>query len=1065
MKLPTAASARRHGRQVVVYAFLGWLAATPVLGQPADDLQLVCLNSDGAARALPPLAVATPEAGAWQEISASAGPDADIRSCWVWNEVCPPVKRLFGSDIVHACDDAAAASAAVSRAALVVRLSGLDDDPGEPLPSTVTAAPSAMWREVPRSLLPAWSGEARTVRLPRAPGPWRVQACTARRCSRWTEVPDRTGGVSVRLVEARAVRHEITAGGAPVENARFHLLRPGRGGLSQTEILGFERADAEGRVDLDLPAGQSPAILVSSDGLASAAFSTLRDVPDRVELEPGFFVSGRVVNGDGEPIAARLLGRSFVRDGFGLTQLQTGRTGIGGRFRLHGFSAGDATLRAVSEGESGLEAASRLELENSLDLGDIVLGEVEVVWVRIIDALRRSPVAGALVRAADGRQTRTGSGGLSAVEVRYGRELQVTARGYGFAHPRLPVGVGRAPDQPFVIELEPALTVTGTYVAADGLTSAANGRFTARARGAGGLLLSGTVDADGTFSVDLPGGGVWELEFAADNTGPARVEATGAAGEAIDLGIVRGSQSAVVSGYVVGEGYEPLEGASVTSTLVSEFGPLLAPLLGGSPTASSGSEGYFELHGLGAGPAALRVAAEGYAPRRLEVHLEHAVPLDLGTVELARGRQITVRSDTEGGLVELAVGDAAPPEKMTTPLDDREAVFRAVPNGPLAIVVLNGGGQPVCTRRVVEPEGDLAVRCNDRSVRVTGRVTMDGEAVDGTLLWQRRSAKAEVPGGFFRSRSSGLERVEAAVNGLQDLQSPLDGDGTYRLASVLPGEWEVLWMPASGGYQEPHVVDVPAGARGEVVRNIAYDGVSVEGTVFDQEGRPASRVTVEAFPGQPPVMSDSRGSFRMLGMRPGRYQVRARQRHLRSDLVEVELDRPGDRASVQLHLADEPVSDRLRVDLPGAEGGFCLVETDNAAGGQLVQIRGGRAEAPLEPPLGRQVRAACSADGRWIFGEWQGLREALERGVTFDPGASTASLALIGEYRGGGVTISTPGGWNLGQLRMWFGGAPTFSVGETIPNLPAGAYVVRRGDDSRTVVTERRRTSEVDLGD
>ena len=271
-------------------------------------------------------------------------------------------------------------------------------------------------------------------------------------------------------------------------------------------------------------------------------------------------------------------------------------------------------------------------------------------------------------------------------------------------------------------------------------------------------------------------------------------------------------------------------------------------------------------------------------------------------------------------------------------------------------------------------------------------------------------------------------------------------------------------MPLAGGAQEPHVVSVPAGARSEVVRDIAYDGVSLQGTVFDPAGRPADRATVEAFPDQPPVMSDSQGRFRMLGMRPGRYQVRARYRHLRSDLVEVEISRQGDRASVQLHLVDEPVSDWLRIELRGGNGGFCLVETDNASGGQLVQVRGGRAEVPLEPPLGELVRAACNADGRWVLGDWQSIRQAMARGLTFEPGASTASLALIGETRAGGVTISTPGGWNLGQLRMWFGGAPTFSVGETIPNLPVGAYLVRWGSESWTVVTERRRTTDVDLG-
>ena len=1036
--------------------------AAQVAAQPGGDLQLVCLGSDGVALPLPPLAAATPETEVWQEISALAGADADVQACWVWGSICPPVKRLRGSDLAPACDGAGTDPATASRTGLIVRLLNLGDDPAGPPPWALTAAPSAMWREAPRSLLPAWSGEASIVRLPYGPGPWRVQACTQRRCSRWTDVPDGTGEVSLSLSDTRAVSYQITADGAPLVNARIYLVRPGQDGLgNQTEILGFEQADEEGRVGFQLPAEEGSAVVVSSEGREAAAFPTLRDVPDRVELEPGFLLSGRIVDGAGEPVAAQLYGRSFIRGGFGLTQLQRGRTGTDGRFRLFGFPAGAATLRAVAEVDSELEFTHRLELEGSADLGDLLLSRAEVVWVRVIDALRRSPVSGALVRAGDGGETRTGGDGLSDVHVRYGRELQVTARGYGFALSRLPPGVGRVPDEPFLIELEPALSVSGIFVAADGLTPAANGRFSARS--ADSLVLSGTIQTDGAFSVDLPGGGLWELDLTAGNVGSARVDVAGVGGETIDLGVVRASPSAVVSGYVVGEGYEPLAGALVTSTPPSEAGPLMAPLLGATLTATSGLEGYFELYGLVAGPAALRVAAEGYAPHRLEIHVEGAERVDLGTVELDRGRKITVRSDTERGLVELAIGDAVPPEKMTATLDGREAIFRTVPEGPLAIVVLNGDGQPICTREIAEREGNLIVRCNDRSVQVTGRVTMDGTPVAGTLLWQRGSGEAEAPGGLFRYQTDGLERVDAVVDRLQDLQSPLDEDGAYRLDSVLPGEWEVLWMPLAGGAQEPRVVDVPAGPAREVVRDIAYDGVSVQGTVFDPEGQPAGRATVEAFPGQPPVMSDSQGSFRMLGMRPGRYQVRARQRHLRSELVEVELSRPGDRTAVQLYLVDEPVSDRLRIDLRGGGGGFCYVETDGVSGGQLVQVRGGRAEVPLEPPLGELVRAACNADGRWVLGGWQKLRQAVERGLAFDPDTSTASLALLGQSGAGGVTISAPGGWNLGQLRMWFGGAPTFSGGETIPNLPVGAYVIRWGNDSRTVVTERRRVTEVEM--
>ena len=1002
-----------------------------------------------------------PDADTWRGVSVSVRPDVDVRACWVWNPVCPPARRLPGSDLEPVCGDSESSSAAAVRPGLVVRLLNLEDGPSGSSSITIVAAPSAMWQEVPRGLLPAWRTDSPLVRLPYSSGPWRVQACDEHRCSLWTEVPGGAEEVSLRLDPAQVFSYRVTAVGAPLVGARFYLLRPGRGGLSQTEMLGLEQSDEEGRVAFRLSGEQRSAVVVSAKGRQAEAFPTLSAVPEQVELRPGFVLSGRVVESGGEPVAARVYGRSFVRDGFGLAQLQEGKTEADGRFRLSGFPAGAATLRAVADGDGEREVARRLEVKGSVDLGDLVLSDVETVWVRAIDARRHSPVEGASIRAADGQVSRTGVDGLSLVQVRYGRELQVAARGYGVALPWLPAGVGRVADEPFLIELEPALTVTGVFLAADGVTPATNGRFSAR--GAGHLLLSGVIGADGAFTVDLPGGGDWEIELSAGNVGSVLLDVTGPGGETIDLGLVRASPSAVVSGYVVGDNHQPLVGVSVGSTPPSEAGPLMAPLLGRTLNATSDGEGYFELHGLAAGPVGLRIATEGYAPRRLEVSIERAERVDLGTIALDRGRQITVRSDTEGGLVELAAGVALPHEEMTAVIERRTAVFRTVPKGPLAIVVLNGEGQPVCTERLHEPEGDLSVRCDDRSVSVTGRVTLDGVPVAGRLLWRSRSDEVDVPGGFVRSRSGGLERVNVVSSGLQDLAAPLDGEGFYRLASVLPGEWEVLWVPEDGGAQEPQVVEVPNAGGHVIVRDIAYDGVSVEGAVFDPDGGPADRATVEAFPGQPSVVSDSQGNFRMLGMQPGRYQIRARRQKLRSDLVEVELSRPGDRASVRLHLSEEPVSDRFRLELTDGSAGFCFVETDTASGNQVVQVRDGFAEVPVDPPLGEVVRAACNAEGRWVLGDWQSLPDVLERGLAFDPTASTASLALIGRSRDGGVTISTPGGWDLGQLRMWFGGTPTFSVGETIANLPVGTYLVRRGDEARTVVGQRRRITEVDL--
>ncbi len=103
------------------------------------------------------------------------------------------------------------------------------------------------------------------------------------------------------------------------------------------------------------------------------------------------------------------------------------------------------------------------------------------------------------------------------------------------------------------------------------------------------------------------------------------------------------------------------------------------------------------------------------------------------------------------------------------------------------------------------------------------------------------------------------------------------------------------------------------------------------------------------------------------------------------------------------------------------------------------------------------------ADGRWVFSPWQDLRRALDEGVELDPYESASTLVLAGESPETRVEVIGPGDWNLGALRIWFGGAMVFRVGEAIPHLPVGSYTVRWNDRSRTVHTERGRTVEVEI--
>jgi len=294
-----------------------------------------------------------------------------------------------------------------------------------------------------------------------------------------------------------------------------------------------------------------------------------------------------------------------------------------------------------------------------------------------------------------------------------------------------------------------------------------------------------------------------------------------------------------------------------------------------------------------------------------------------------------------------------------------------------------------------------------------------------------------------------------------ELEATLGRDGRYRLESVLPGEWAVIWAPFEGGAQDVRSVVVPEGRQ--TVLDLRYEGVSIEGFVLDPDGMPARRANVTVFPERKTVRTDENGRFEVLGLQPGRYQLRARLMDQRSVLVEVVLYDSSDREVVQLVLEEDPPAEELVITLRGGGSGFCFVEMDRATQ-HIVRLDSGVARVRPAPPLPDRVRVACQTEGQWILDAWQDLKRAIEEGVSLDRQDSTSSIHLVAASSPAKVQIVGPGGWDLGRLRLWFGGASTFSGGETISNLPVGEYTLRWNGQARTVRTERRRTSEVELG-
>ncbi|MCE2558927.1 MAG: carboxypeptidase regulatory-like domain-containing protein, partial [Acidobacteria bacterium] len=766
-------------------AFAAWLVvaavAVPVAGQDdavADaSFQFVCPRESEPAF-LDGIPVPTDDT--WErrdDIPAGRAP----AECWAWSDSCPPLFLEPGQNAAAACR-----AGSDSFKPLTVRV--LDPETVNPIADpvdgvaplaeySVTAAPAAMWRQVPRDLLPTTTLASGSLSLPRNDEAWRLQALGEGLASTWRDLPSEEGSVELVLGKAVNLTVQVTAGGAPLAGARMYLVKMESGPLTLPEPLGFGMSDADGKVNLTVSARERAAVLVSQVTRTAAAFERYSEAPSVVELGPGFAVTGRTVDPEGRPIAGvRLLGLSWLEHELAVVRRHLGISGPDGRFSLTGFAKGAASLRTDG---GDLEYSERFDLEESLDLGSIVLTAAETYWIQVLDASRGTPIPGARASSEAGEQTTTDREGIALVSPRFDRTLMISAKGYRRARfeigggttakersipglPTLPVdvagGAGATAEEPLVLRLDPAFTVEGVYMAADGVTPVASGRLVAARDMANGQTTSHrTIAADGSFSVDLEPGS-YTLELSGTNAARTVLDVRGSAGDVRDLGVIAAPTSAWVSGTVVNPEYAPVFEASVSYTPPSEYGQLMAWAMGRAATVATNLDGYFELHGLELGSSTLRVEADGFAPLEFEVEANAIEWIDAGFVELSRGRRITVRSDVGRGQVLVDPGGRGLPRDLIMgDLEDGVAVVDRVPEGAF-VVRVSENGVAACEKEVAEASGDDVVTCDRSTVTVTGRVTLAGQPGAGELFW---AAKENVrhAGGFIRSGFGPLART------------------------------------------------------------------------------------------------------------------------------------------------------------------------------------------------------------------------------------------------------------------------------------------------------------------
>lgn len=649
--------------------------------------------------------------------------------------------------------------------------------------------------------------------------------------------------------------------------------------------LGRALSDHQGHFSVaGLQPGEEYELVASRTGFAPArtTVSGLAPLPSgnevRITLDPGRRVVGRVEDLEGNPLSQVMVevSPSSPRSARSFRQVEDssiGYTDAAGGFSIPHVPSGLMDLRFNRTGlaplvRRGVEIKAG---EGPFDLGTVTLVAGAVLRGRVTDS-EDAPISGAevvllkeyrlLELAAAGAPMRGRPAAISDsrgwFEVRDlppGHPVHLLIRRAGYRQAGLE-GVPVPTPDPLEVVLEPTARLSGEVLSESGSpVSGAQVRGLAQDPVAAAVtshyaflhqIANTYTDWLGRFVLEGMSEGKVRLEVSAEGyvaPEPAELKIP-ADGDLTGVRLVL-RRGAVLEGRVTDETGQPVTGGRVRA---------------GGAVGLSDADGHYRLEGLSLGLQKVVVVHQAHPQLRDQLEVEPGSNLLDLVLESACSVEGRVVDATGAGLegVRLYLLREARDPYGTLSVEDGSFRFPAVAPGEYILKGEKQGYAPSSvTARVIEGSVHDLTLTLDEGVRITGR-----------LLGLQDEELAEVE--VFARREEGGRHYAHVLS-----------DGSYELAHLEPGFWEIRGELAAGSRQateqrfleegvEQAEVDLDFGAGLTLAGQVQYRGSPLAGADVTVRGLDlsVSRATVSSY----------EGSFSLRGLQPGSYRLQVVQR-------------------------------------------------------------------------------------------------------------------------------------------------------------------------------------------